>query len=109
MAAEKAPQSSASGMKKETQALLCWLLAPITGLIWMNESDEFVRFHAKQSLYFGIASIVIYAVLTVTVILACLTFVWMFVDLGVRIYMAMQANKGMKTKLPVIGDMAEKA
>jgi uncharacterized membrane protein len=53
-------------------------------------------------------SIVVYVILTVTIVLACLAPIWMLVDLGVRIYMAIQANKGEMTKLPVIGDMASK-
>src|SRR3990172_8770100 len=109
--AEKSTSTSSGGMKPEMQALLCWIFTPITSLIWMNEKDDLVRFHAKQSLYYGIFAIVMYVVtwlLAFTVILACLTFIWPFVDLGIRIYMAIKANKGEKTKLPVFGDMAEK-
>jgi uncharacterized membrane protein len=111
MAVEKSTSTASSGMKPEMMALLSWIFAPITSLIWMNEKDDLVRFHAKQSLYYGIFAIVMYVltwVLAFTIILACLSFIWPLVDLGVRIYMAIQANKGEKTKLPVIGDMAEK-
>lgn len=81
----------------------------------MNDEDKFVKFHAKQSLYWGIVSIVLWvvivpllSVITLGIGAICLFPLALIVDLGVRIYMAVQATKKEMTKLPVIGDMAEK-
>ena len=98
-------------MDPTLQAILMYLFAPITGLIWMNDSNDFVKFHAKQSLYLGLANVVIWVLLTLlsaVLVGACLMPVWGLVYFGVTIYMIIEMNKGNKTKLPVIGDMAEK-
>ena len=99
--------SSSDSMKPETKSLLAWLFAPITSVIWMNDTDKSVQFNAKQSLYFSLITIGLSIVLTVTVLLACLVPVVMIGDIGVRIYMAIKANKGEKVSLPLVGEWAK--
>ncbi|RJR29456.1 hypothetical protein C4564_02345 [Candidatus Microgenomates bacterium] len=42
---------SSSGLKKETAAALSYLFGPFTGFVFLLlETDEFVRFHAMQSI-----------------------------------------------------------
>lgn len=106
-----AEKKSSNAMDPLLQAILMYLFAPITGLIWMNETDDLVRFHARQSLYWGLLNIIVWVLITVlsaVFIGVCLMPIWGLVYLGGTIYMIVEMNKGNKTKLPIIGDMAEK-
>jgi uncharacterized Tic20 family protein len=49
--------------QSKTNAMLAWLFAPITSFIWKDDADAFVKEHARQSLYLGIANIAVFAVL----------------------------------------------
>lgn len=96
--------------------VLSWIFAPIVSLFVMNSTDEEVRWHAKQTLYFGLADIginvaffVLTFVLGITLILAPIAicvglfqFIWTLVSLGVRIYGAAQAYQGKRWEVPVI-------
>jgi uncharacterized membrane protein len=96
--------------------ILCWIFAPIVGLFFMSNTDADVKWHAKQTLYFGVLDIVINilffiltTVLTLTFILApiaaCLGifwFVWGILAIVVRIYGAVQASQGTKWEIPVL-------
>lgn len=109
--AESKPASSGNN-DMLVKAIVLWLLAPIGYLFYMNETDPFVKFYAKQSLYWGIALIigwVIAFMLSFIIIGACLMPVLGVLQLVVLVFMVMKMNSGVKVKLPVIGDMAEKA
>lgn len=95
-----------------TNALLAWIFAPLTSFIFLNDEDAFTKKCAKHSMYFGIASIVIYIVLSVIAtvsfgILSCLIFVWSIADLAVRIMGAVKANNGELFEVPVISGMVK--
>lgn len=47
----------------KTNAALAWLFAPITSFIWRDETDAFLRNHARESLYVGI-----FNAITVTIV-----------------------------------------
>ena len=99
-----------SASANKTNAILAWLFAPITSFIWMNDADEFLKHHAKQSLYWGIASFIAWAILFVlsfVVVGACLMPVWGIIDLVVRIMGIVKANQGEKWVVPVIGGMVK--
>jgi uncharacterized membrane protein len=110
-------ESTSGGIDPKLAGLLSWIFTPVASLIFLlleeTKEDEFVMFHAKQSLFFFAAEIVIYilvGILTVISlgILSCLVPVISLADLGVRIYVGYKAYQGEHIKLPVIGDMAEK-
>src|SRR4030042_1168348 len=114
--AETTPTKS-SGMDPKLASLLAWIFAPITSVIFMvmddMKRDEFIQFNAKESLYFFVAEIIIYIIFGVLAtisfgILSCLLPILSLADLGIRIYVGVQAYNGKKTVLPVIGPMAEK-
>ena len=71
--------------------------------------NSYVRFHAWQSIFLGIAAIAIDTVLSVIPVVG-----WMlipFVGLGFLVLWVitlLQALKGKRFKLPLIGDFAEK-
>jgi len=98
--------SSTAGGNTKTNAILAWIFAPITSIIWMNEKDEFLKHHAKQSLAWGVTALighVLCFVLSFVIIGACLWPLWSLLDLGVRVYGLVKANNGEKWEVPVVG------
>jgi uncharacterized membrane protein len=71
-------------------------------------TNRFIRFHAFQSIFLGIAWFVVDAILGFTI------FLWMLIHLVnlilfvVAVIAAVKAYGGEKWKLPIIGDFAEK-
>lgn len=107
-AATNPAPAQASGGNSKMNAVLAWIFAPITSLIWMNDKDEFLQYHAKQSLSWSIVAIIGHvacAVLTVVVIGACLWPFWSLLDLGVRVMGLVKANNGEKWEVPVVGGL----
>ena len=102
------------GLKKETAAALAYVLGPLTGVIFLVlEKDPFVRFHAMQSIVVFMGMIVLWVLLSVTIILlplVPLVGIAMFVLWLILIYKAWQ---GEKWEVPVLGkyakQMAQKA
>jgi len=106
--AEATTASTASGSNTKINALLAWIFAPITSLIWMNEKDDFLKYHAKQSLAWSITAIVghvLCGALMIVFIGMCLWPIWLLIDVGVRIYGAVKANNGEKWEVPVVGGL----
>ena len=127
--------SSGSGLDPKIAAALSYIW--IVGLIFffIEKENRFVRFHALQSIIFGIANSVIMVVLAVLAIILTFAFgiggaivggglgvivhllvwvIWLIfwliglVMLIGLIFAALKAYQGQKFKLPIIGDMAEK-
>ncbi len=115
--------SQSSGLDPKVAALLSYLIfTPIGGIIFylMEKNDRFVRFHAMQSIMFGVALIVLFIALAIvgTILgivfapLACVVGILNFV-IGIGgfvlwILLMVKAYQGQTWKLPVLGDMAEK-
>ncbi|MFK7814833.1 MAG: DUF4870 domain-containing protein [Gammaproteobacteria bacterium] len=100
---------TALGLDKNTSALIAYVLGWISGLavILIEKDDEFVRFHAMQS-------IITFGALTLLSIFASWIFYY-FLFFGSIIHIAavvlwiilmVKAYQGEKFKLPVIGDLA---
>ena len=128
-----APQSS-SGMDPKVAAAISYIW--IVGVIFyfIEKENRFVRFHAMQSIIFGIANTVIMGVLVVVAIILTFAFgvggavvggalgtlvgllvwvVWLLfwvVALALMIgliFAAIKAYQGQMFKLPIIGKFAE--
>jgi uncharacterized Tic20 family protein len=52
-----------------TNALLAWLFSPITSFLWKSDKDAFLQKHARNSLYYGIANLILVAIVFVLQIL----------------------------------------
>ena len=129
-----APQSG-TGMDPKVAAAISYIW--IVGLIFffLEKENRFVRFHAMQSILFGIANTVIMMVLVVVAVILTFAFgiggaivgggigtliqmlVWLIwllfwliamVVLVGLIFAAVKAYQGKIFKLPIIGNMAEK-
>ena len=122
-------QKSAIGLDGNIAALLgyiIWILGLV--LIFMEKDNKFVRFHALQSVIWGVACFVgIFVVAIVGTILglivsqisgalggiigilAMLLYLGLFIAwFGGIIYGAIKSYGGEMTKLPVVGNMVEK-
>jgi len=102
-----APAPASKGDTK-TNAILAWLFSPITSLIWMSDSDDFLQHHAKQSLAWGITAIIGHFLcffLSFVFIGMCIWPLWSILDLVVRVYGLVKANNGEKWEVPVVGGL----
>ena len=129
------PASSAGGLDPKAAAALSYIW--IVGLIFffIEKENRFVRFHAMQSILFGIANTVIMGLLVVVgiILTAVLSVggalvggplgmivhllvwvVWLIFWLIALLFLvglvfaAVKAYQGQMFKLPIIGNMAEK-
>lgn len=118
----KAPNRSTSGLEPNIAAVLCYLIMipPITPVIMLlvEKEDRFVRYHAIQSLIFGLASLIgifglemiaqglgqiarpLELMLNAVILLAGGGVFCLWLLLLVRAY------QGQSVKIPVIGDEA---
>ena len=110
-------KKSSTGLESNIGGLLSYVLGWITGLIFflIEEKDEFIRFHAMQSIiFFGAvtAVMIVFGILewipfigilftVITALVGLFAFV-MWIILMVKAY------QGERFKLPIAGDLAEK-
>jgi uncharacterized membrane protein len=131
---QPSPSSGLGGMDPKVAAAISYIW--IVGLIFffLEKENRFVRFHAMQSILFGVANSIIMIVLAIIATILTVAFgiggamvgggvgtlvslliwlIWllfwllamvMFVGL---IFAAVKAYQGQKFKLPIIGKMAE--
>ena len=99
-----------SGLQENVAALLCYIFGWVTGLIFflIETENKFIRFHAVQS-------IIVFGSLTIlSIIFNWFPFWWIFwpiisiLGFILWIILMVKAYQGIKYKLPVIGDIAEK-
>ena len=45
------PESKTTASEAKTNAMLAWIFAPITSYVWKDSTDEFLKAHARASLY----------------------------------------------------------
>jgi len=103
-------EKTSLGLEENVEAALCYLLAWVTGLIFLliENDNKFVKFHAMQSL-------ITFLALTVAILILGIIpfFGWIFANLiGILtfilwIVLMMKAYQGEKFKIPVVGDIAE--
>ncbi|WP_284141614.1 hypothetical protein [Virgibacillus sp. LDC-1] len=104
-------KETATGMDQNIAGLLCYLAWFITGIIFLfiEKENQFIRFHALQSIIVSIGFFVINIVLTAIPIIG-----WaiglLLTPLYVVIWLLMmwKAYQGKLFKLPIAGNMAEK-
>lgn len=112
-----AGKSTVLGVGENVEALLTYLLGWLTGLIFLliERENKFVRFHAMQSTitFLGLSIIsIVLTPLAVVPFLGLLVFLVNFltsvVTVIVWVVCMVKAFQGVKFKLPITGDLAEK-
>ncbi len=102
---------TATGLKENTAAVLCYLLGWITGIVFLiiESKNKFIRFHAFQSiLVFGIITVVSLVFSPIPVLGAVVTWIVSVVGFILWILLMVMASQGKKYKLPWFGNLAEK-
>lgn len=93
-------------------AAVAYVLTWVTGLIIYlvaNKNDKYARYHAMQSIVFGIAATIIGIILGFIPIIGwILSPIYSILVIVAIIIFAVKAYNGEKFKLPVAGDIAEK-
>ncbi len=114
-----------TGLAPNVAGALCYVLWGITGLIFalIEKNDQFVRFHAWQSILLTVAWIVLQVawmilnvILGVVPVLGFLLallgiLVWLVLGLGafvLWIVLIVRTYQGQRLKLPIIGEYAER-
>ncbi|MFC2020795.1 DUF4870 domain-containing protein [Chloroflexota bacterium] len=95
------------GLDENVAGLLCYLLAWISGFIFIliEQENKFVRFHAMQSI---IVSVVLTIILFVTSWIPVLGQIIWGVCFILWVVLMVKAYQGVTYKLPWAGNMAEK-
>lgn len=97
-----------TGLGKNTAAALSYVLGPITGIIFLVlEKDKSVRFHAMQSIVFGVVAFVLNMVLGFTIILSLVLPLLWIVEFILWLVLIYKAWQGEEWELPVLGKLAK--
>lgn len=97
----------ATGLSKNTAAALSYVLGPITGVIFLLlEKDEFVRFHAMQSIVVFVGLFAIDWFLGLTIILLPLTALVGLVAFILWLILIYQAYQGKEFEVPFAAKIA---
>lgn len=108
---KEAPKKTEYGLEENLAGALCYVAWAITGIIFLviEKENQFVRFHAMQSIITSIALFVITIVLSIIPLFGwILSLLLTPVILGIWLFMMWKAYKGERFKLPFAGDFAEK-
>ena len=98
------------GLESNVTAFLTYVLGWISGLIiiLIEKEDQFVRFHAMQSIItFGALTLLSIIFGSVFFIFGLLLGIINLVSLILWILLMIKAYQGIKFKLPIVGDIAE--
>src|SRR5690606_16988233 len=107
---ESEKKSTSTGLEDNIVGLLCYLVWPITGIIFLilEKENKFIRFHALQSIITIVALTIINFVLSFIPLIGWMLspLVWL---LGVALWVVLmvKAYQNETFKLPVIGDICE--
>jgi uncharacterized membrane protein len=116
------PTQANTGLAPNLAGALAYLFAPLTGILFMviEKKNRFVRFHAAQSIVFGIACIVLWVALTILgLILGAIPLIgWilsMLLSFGfglgcfaLWLFLMFQALQGTEWAVPVMGAQARR-
>lgn len=96
-------------LPKNTAGALSYVLGPVTGIIFLVISkDNFVRFHAMQSIVVFLGLFILQWVLTFTIILLPLVPLLTIVGFVLWLMLIYKAWKGEEWEVPVVGAYARK-
>ncbi len=113
---EETPKTSKASkytnLEPNIAAALSYIISPITGVIFfiVEKDDKFVRFHAFQSILFGVAAYIIWFITTSLMALLIGFALVPLVSIGMFILYALlmwKAYNNEMYELPVIGKIAK--
>jgi len=101
---------TALGIDQNIEAVLCYVLGWLTGILFLflEKENQFVRFHAMQSLVVFLALFVLSLVVGWIPVIGLMSPVIFLVAVILWILLMVKAFQGEMYKLPWAGDFAEK-
>ena len=111
MADTKSTVSKHTNLEPNIAGALAYLIPPLTGIAFflIEKDDKDVRFHAFQSILFGVASYVAWALATALVVAVIGVLLLPIVSIAVFVLWALlmwKAYNGERYELPVLGKIA---
>lgn len=108
--ADDTPQKTVLGISENIAGLLCYVLGWITGILFLliEKENQFVRFHALQSLVTFLALFVLSFLLAFIPVINLISLILIpLISLVLWLLLMIKAYQGEKYKLPYIGDWCE--
>lgn len=102
--------SSSTGLDSNLAGALAYVLGLITGVLMLviEKRDEYVRFHAMQSIIVFAGLLVLNFLLLGVPVVGLMLYVPFVLGVGLLwIFLVVQAIFGRRYKLPYVGDLAE--
>jgi len=102
---------TSSGMQPNFAALLCYVFGVVTGLIFflLEKENQFVRFHAMQSIVLSLSGAVVSFVLIFIPIIGWMMIpIWQIALIIAWAMCMIAAFQGKWLRLPIIGNIAAK-
>ena len=98
---------TSTGMQPNMEALLCYALGFITGIVFylVEKENKFVRFHAMQSI---VVSGALFVIGFVIMMIPVINMLFWLAETALWVILMVKAYQGEKFKLPIAGDIAEK-
>lgn len=106
----EANKKTSTGMEPNVAGLLCYLFWWVTGVIFLiiEKENQLVRFHAIQSIAMSVVLWVIYIILLFIPIVGWIINIFLAIGMVILwIYMMYKTYRGVKVKLPIVGNFAE--
>lgn len=104
------PTKTSLGLNENLEALLCYLLTWVSGFVFIliEKENNFVRFHAMQSIITFLPLLIISFVAgKIPFLGGFISFIIGILELVLWILLMYKAFQGEKYKLPFAGDIAE--
>lgn len=104
-------EKTSLGLQENIEALLCYLFTWITGIIFflLEKKSKFVKFHAMQSIITFLGLTIISLIFGwIPIIGWAITGLIGLISLILWIILMIEAYRGEKYKLPLVGEIAEK-
>lgn len=102
--------NTALGIDENLESLLCYIVGWVTGILFLlvEKENDFVRFHAVQSLvtFAGLFVIGILAPI-IPILGALISMLMSLIGIVLWLLLMYKAYKGEKYKLPYVGDFSE--
>lgn len=107
---ESEQKKTSTGLEENIAGLLCYLVWPITGIIFfiLEKENQFIRFHALQSIITAVALFIMrFALGAIPLIGWLMEMLVGILAVVLWIVLMVKAYQREKFKLPVIGDISE--
>jgi uncharacterized membrane protein len=102
---------TSTGLKENVAGVLCYVAWWVTGIVFLiiEPENKTIRFHAFQSIIvFGAITILGIFFSFIPVLRWFMPYIIWLLAVILWIVLMVKANQGLKYKLPISGDMAEK-